>query len=167
MSFSFDKVAENLEKEGKNLLCRYKIILKDYISENNSRIKKLLFKLREDLLIADSMATYEKMKREEIMMDCMTNVWIKKCKFYYDCKKRIDFEAKKEISNEFKDFHDEIESIKKSLLETSTFGKLEPSLQDIVFIFSNLELDMEFEEDIYYDVITFLKRYRLYKKLFD
>ena len=61
-----------------------------------------------------------------------------------------------------KDFRDELKDVETSLVETAPSGSVRPDLKSIGKIFEGVHINMEFDEDLYFDVKRFLKRYEMY-----
>ena len=69
------------------------------------------------------------------------------------------------LEDGIKDFEDELEDMKNKLVLNAPSGSVKPDLVGIARIFELIDLDMEFDEDLYFDVKRFKKRYNLYQNL--
>ena len=96
------------------------------------------------------------------------------CFWYMDYEKymklnKIISDHKKENFEDFeddlKDFDDELGKIKNKLVINYPSGGVNPSLESIVRIFELVDLELELDEDLYFEIKTFLKRYKVYKEL--
>ena len=63
------------------------------------------------------------------------------------------------------DFDGELVELKKKLIWACPLGSVKPSLESIVKILELVDLEMELDEDLYFYIKTFLKRYAVYKEL--
>ena len=164
---SFATVKSNLEKEGKSLLEKLRNLLNDvFTDEFRSCLPKSFFDVvrfyKDELVIAESVALHEQKPTNE------TCIWFKDYEEYIKLKKIIS-DHKKENFVEFekylKDFDDELEKIKVKLVVDCPLGNVKPNLKSIVRIFELVNIDMEIDEDLYFDIKHFLDRYKIYEDL--
>lgn len=135
------KFAKDLKKEGESIFYKLrdnliKMCLSDLFFE---RIKEM----KEDLSIAESVAIHEQLKRES-KLDGSTYLW------YENYKDYIKDKAK----------HKKTKLVKKPL-----YGFFKPDLESIVRIFKLVNIDIEFDEDLYFDVKNFLTKYEIIEDL--
>ena len=95
--------------------------------------------LKEDLNIAESVAMCEQLKREG---------------------KPINIQNEEEEQRNKKE---ERRNIKEKLLNTAPSGFFKPDLKSIVRIFDLIDLDMEINEDLCYDIKHFIKKYEVWE----
>ena len=100
-------------------------------------------KIKENLKLAESVAICEQIKREG-KPDGDTYHWYN------------DYLAYRIIKTKDK---------KDKLLSKAPKGSFCPDLKSIVRILELVNLDMEIDEDLYFDVINFLKKYEAYQVL--
>ena len=122
----------------------------------------MMLKYRDDLVIAESVALHEPKPTNA------TCIWFKNYEKYIKLKKIISDHKKEnflEFEEDLEDFCDELEKIKYKLVVDCPLGNVKPSLESIVRIFELVDIDMEIDEDLYFYIKTFLKRYAVYKDL--
>ena len=128
---------KDLKKEGESLLYKLRNNLYSYKDVFRTDISDLFFErikeIKEDLSIAQSVAIHEQLERER-KLDGSTYLWYEKYKDYIKDKAK----HKKTI-----------------LVEKPLTGFFEPDLKSIVRIFELLSIDIEFDEDLYFDVKNF------------
>ena len=95
--------------------------------------------LKEDLNIAESVAMCEQLKREG---------------------KPINIQNEEEEQRNKKE---ERRNKKEKLLNTAPSGFFKPDLKSIVRIFDLIDLDMEINEDLCYDIKHFIKKYEVWE----
>ena len=126
--------------------------LKDSLNEYNDifRLKSysnFLFepikRMKEDLSIAESVAMYQQLERKGKPLD--------KCLFWY-----LDY--KKYLQNK-------TPNMRKKLVKTAPSGFFRPDLESICKILELVDIEMDIFEDLYFDIIDFLKQYKIYKDL--
>ena len=166
---SFATVKANLEKEGASLLCKLRDELSEYQDVFRSNLSesynKIIIRMKEDLVIAESVALHEQLERARKSVGD-TTFWYDSYKNYIEMKNiysgyKYGFTDIKYI----KDFQDELKDIKTSLVETASSGCVKPDLGSIVGIFDLAFIDLEFDQDLHFHVKRFLDRYRMYRKL--
>ena len=113
--------------------------MKSFCSSYFETIKRM----KEDLNIAESVAMYEQLKREEKPLGENLH-WY----HYYE-------EYKK----------DKTKDKKTRLVDTAPSGFFRPDFESIFRILELVEIDMEIFEDLYFDVRIVLKKYEVYKCL--
>lgn len=164
---SFDTVKSNLEKEGASLLSQLKEELSEdldvFRSNSSESFIDEILRMRRELIIAESIALHEQLQREGKPVGD-TLLWYDEYNNYLNLKKKytdhsFDFVDKKDI----KDFRNELEKIENNIVETAPSGSVRPDLKSIVRILYFIRIEMEFNEDLYFDVKTFLKRYEMYQ----
>ena len=64
-----------------------------------------------------------------------------------------------------KDFDSELGKIKDKLVINYPSGGVNPSLESIVRIFELVDVEIELDEDLYFEIRAFLKRYKVYQDL--
>ena len=162
---SFDTVKSNLEKEGASLLSQLKEELSEdldvFRSNSSESFIDEILRMRRELIIAESIALHEQLQREGKPVGD-TLLWYDEYNSYLNLKKKytdhsFDFVDKKDI----KDFRNELEKIENNIVETAPSGSVRPDLKSIVRILYFIRIEMEFNEDLYFDVKTFLKRYEM------
>lgn len=145
MSFDISKV--NLKKEGESLLCKLRDSFNEFKDVFRLNLSDSFFesikKMKEDLTIAGSIAIHEQLKREDKPLG-VTIFW------YHDYEEYIENKS---------------EDMKTKLLETASSGFFKPDLKSIVRILELVDIDMEFDGDLRYDVKMFLKKYEIYQDL--
>ena len=145
MSLTISK--ESLKEEGKLLLKQLRALLKEFEDifrmDYDEEFVKTINKIKENLKIAESVAICEQIKREG-KPDGDTYHWYN------------DYLAYKIINT--KDKKDE-------LLSKAPKGSFCPDLKSIVRILDLINLDMEIDEDLYFNVSNFLKKYEAYQVL--
>ena len=166
---SFNTVKANLEKEGASLLSQLKKELGedlDVFRSNSSKsyIEEIL-RMRRELKIAETIALHEQLQREGKPVGD-TLLWFDDYNNYLNLKKKytdysFDFVDKEDI----KYFRDELKKIENNIVETTPSGSVYPDLKSIIRIFKGIYINMEFDEDLYFDVKTFLKRYEMYQDM--
>ena len=135
-----------LEKEGEKLLEQLRNSLnqfKDFFRMDfDDSFLELIKKIKEDLNIAESVTIHGQLKREgKPLGDTI---------YWYD-----DYEAYTKDKSKDK---------KTRLVETAHSGFFKPDLESIVRILELVDIDMEFDEDLYFDVKYFLKKYNMYQE---
>ena len=164
---SFDTVKANLEKEGKSLLEKLRSLLNDeFTDEFRSCLSESLFKdvrfYKDELVIAESVALHEQKPTNE------TSIWFQDYEKYIKLKKIISDHKKEnfvEFEEDLEDFDDELEEIKVKLVVDCPSGNVKPNLKSIVRIFELVDIDMEIDEDLYFDIKHFLDKYKVYEDL--
>ena len=58
-----------------------------------------------------------------------------------------------------------MKDIEASLVETVPSGSVRTDLKSIVRIFEGIHINMEFDENLYFDVERFVKRYEMYQDI--
>ena len=166
---SFAIVKAYLEKEGESLLYELRkelskdlVVFKYHSSES---YYEEIIKMKQNLIIAEAVALCHQIEREGKPIGD-TSLW------YHDYLNYINLKAKylnhqdKFVYKEYiKDFRDEIKDNKSNLVETAPSWTVRPDLKSIVNIFELVKIDMEFDEDMYFDVKRFLKRYEMYQDM--
>ena len=156
---SFDTVKSNLEKEGKDLLGKLRSLLNDELTDQfRSCLSESLFddvrKYKDDLVIAESVALHEQKPSNE------TCIWFQDYEKYIKLKEIISDHKKenfKEFEDELEDFDDEFEEMKVQIVVDCPSGNVKPSLKSIVRIFELVDIDMEIDEDLYFDIKHFFR----------
>ena len=112
-------------------------------------------KLKEDLNIAESAAMCEQLKREGKLIGENFD-WYENYMNYksYDLFSK---KMKEEVNKE------ERRNKKEKLLNTAPTGFFKPDLKSIVKIFDLIDLDMEIDEDLYFDIKHFMKKYEVWE----
>ena len=145
MSFVISK--ESLKEEGKSLLKQLRGLLKKFEDifrmDFDEEFYKSVNTIRENLKIAESVALCEQIKREG-KPDGDTYHWYNN----YLAYKIIKTKDKKD-----------------ELLSKAPKGFFCPDLESIARILDLINLDMEIDEDLYFDVSNFLKKYEAYQVL--
>ena len=145
MSLTISK--ESLKKEGKSLLKQLRGLLKEFEDifrmDYDEAFVKTINKIKENLKIAESVAICEQTKREG-KPDGDTYHWYNNYLAYRIIKT--------------KDKKDE-------LLSKAPKGFFCPDLESIARILDLINLDMEIDEDLYFNVSNFLKKYEAYQVL--
>ena len=138
---------KDLKKEGESILYKLRNNLYSYKDVFRTDISDLFFErikeMKEDLSIAESVAIHEQLEREG-KLNGSTYLWYENYKDYIKDKAK----HKKTI-----------------LVEKPPTGFLKPDLKSIVRIFELVSIDIEFDEDLYFDVKNFLTRYEILKDL--
>lgn len=163
----FDTVKANLGKEGGSVLDKLRSTLNDEFKDQfRSCLSESFFdyvrKYRDDLVIVESVALHEQKPTIE------TCIWFQDYEEYTKLNKIISDHKKenfKEFEDELEDFDDELEKIKVKLVINAPSGSVKPSLESIVRIFELINIDMEIDEDLYFDIKHFLDRYKVYEDL--
>ena len=136
---------ESLKEEGKSLLKQLRGLLKEFEDifrmDYDDEFFKTIKKIKENLKIAESIAICEQIKREGKPTGD-TYYWYN------------DYLAYKIIKTKDK---------KDKLLLKAPKGDFCPDLESIVRILELVNLYMEISEDLYFDVINFLKKYEAYQ----
>ena len=144
---SFDISKESLKEEGKSLLKQLRGLLKEFEDifrmDYDEAFFETINKIKENLKIEESVAICEQIKREG-KPDGDTYLWYN------------DYLAYRIIKTKDK---------KDKLLSKAPKGSFCPDLKSIVRILELVNLDMEIDEDLYFDVINFLKKYEAYQVL--
>ena len=168
---SFATVKANLEKEGTSLLYKlkdelseYKDIFRTTMSES---FTNSIIKMKEDLVIAESIALHEQLQREEKPVGD-TTFWYDDHNNYLKMKSKYrnhyyDFLNKNE--DDVKDFKDELENMRTKIVETTPSGSIRPDLKSIVRILEFVYIDDKFDGDLRSDVLKFVKRYKMNQDL--
>ena len=170
MRLTFDKVVENLTKEGNILLYQYRDFVNSYkVDVFRSQIPdadKYAKELRDDLIIIESKVIYNQRVKDQEGLGYKLFIWMLDYDEYENKKEIFELSKSKFVDyDDYKDFHMAFKNEKEMLVRNAPFGEVKPTLENIVDIFKDIELDMEFNEDIYYEIKTFLKRYEMYKEL--
>ena len=144
---SFDISKESLKEEGKSLLKQLRGLLKEFEDifrmDYDEAFFETINKIKENLKIAESVAICEQIKREG-KPDGDTYHWYN------------DYLAYRIIKTKDK---------KDKLLSKAPKGFFCPDLESIARILDLINLDMEINEDLYFDVSNFLKKYEAYQVL--
>ena len=144
---SFDISKESLKEEGKSLLKQLRGLLKEFEDifrmDYDEAFFETINKIKENLKLAESVALCAQIKREG-KPDGDTYHWYN------------DYLAYRIIKT--KDKKDE-------LLSKAPKGFFCPDLESIARILDLINLDMEINEDLYFDVSNFLKKYEAYQVL--
>ena len=137
---------EKLKNEGESLLYRFRNFLiefKDFFRLNfDDSFFELIKKIKEELNIAESVAIHEQLKREGKPLGD-TIYWYHHYKEYTKDRSKDN---------------------KTRLVETAPSAFFKPDLESIVRILELVKIDVEFNEDLYFDVKYFLKKYELYQE---
>ena len=165
MSFVNLKLA--LQKEGEKLLENLRDLLnKTFTDQFRSCLGKSFYEAinqyKDELVIAESVALHE---QKPTIESC---IWFKDYEKYNKLKKIISDHKKEnfeDFEDDLKDFDDELGEIKNKLVINYPSGGVNPSLESIVRIFELVDLELELDEDLYFEIKTFLKRYKVYKEL--
>ena len=121
--------------------------------------------MKNDLIIAESVALHEQLKREGKPVGA-TLIWYDKYINYLNLKSKYSKHCNNFVEREdIKDFRDELKNIKTNLVETAPSGSVRPDFKSIVRILDFIHIEMEFDEDLYFDVKIFLKRYEMYQDM--
>ena len=101
--------------------------------------------MKEDLNIAESVAIYEQLEREDKPIgDAL--LWY----------------------NDYKDYcQNKTKDKKMDLIDRALSGFFIPDLESIVKIFELVEIDDEIDGDLFYNVKDFLRKYKLFKELME
>ena len=163
---SFATVKANLEKEGASLLCELKNELREEIdlfrSTSSNSYNESIKQMQHDLIIAESVVLHEQLEREGKPVGA-TSLWYDKYLNYLELMSKYSNHFDKFVDREdIKDFRDELKDIETNLVETAPSGSVRPDLKSIGKIFEGVHINMEFDEDLYFDVKRFLKRYEMY-----
>lgn len=137
---------KELKEEGEQLIDKLKDSLDEY--KDFFRVRnclKSLFepikRMKEDLNIAESLAMYEQLQREEKPLGkCFS--WYLKYKNY---------------------LLDKTPYKKKILVETAPCGFFRPDFESIFRILELVDIEMEIFEDLYFDIKHVLFKYKCYK----
>ena len=144
---SFDISKESLKEEGKSLLKQLRGLLKEFEDifrmDYDEAFFETINKIKENLKIEESVAICEQIKREG-KPDGDTYHWYN------------DYLAYRIIKTKDK---------KDKLLSKAPKGFFCPDLESIARILDLINLDMEINEDLYFDVSNFLKKYEAYQVL--
>lgn len=131
------KFTKDLKKEGESILYKLRNNLYSYKDVFRTDISDLFFlkikEMKEDLSIAESVAIHEQLKREG-KLDGSTYLWYENYKDY---------------------IKDKAKHKKTKLVEKPLYGFFKPDLESIVRIFELVNIDIEFDEDLYFDVKNF------------
>ena len=145
MSFVISK--ESLKEEGKSLLKQLRGLLKEFEDifrmDYDEAFFETINKIKENLKLAESVAICEQIKREGKPTGD-TYYWY------------IDYLSYKIIKTKEQ---------KDKLLSKAPKGFFCPDLKSIVRILELVNLDMEIDEDLYFDVSNFFKKYEAYHVL--
>ena len=168
---SFASVKANLEEEGKSLLGKLRNSLNEFEDVFRSNLSVSFFELieqmKEDLVIAESVALHEQLERKDKPVGD-TMFWYQDYEKYLKIKKEILYykrEYFEELEDEIEDFEDELKDIRNKLVINAPFGSVKPDLESIVKIFYLVNIDEEFDGDLRFDVKMFLKRYEMYRNI--
>ena len=166
---SFDTVKSNLEKEGASLLSQLKEELSEDLDlfRSNFSVSFIdeILTMRHKLIIAESIALHEQLQREGKPTGA-TSIWNDKYENYLRLEQKYRDHSSYFIDKEdIKDFKDELNYIKNNILETAPSGSVRPDLKSTVRILDFVRLEMELDEDLYFDVKTFLKRSEMYQHM--
>ena len=164
---TFATVKFNLEKEGKNLLEKLRDLLNDtFTDEFRSCLSHSFYEAvrqyKDELVIAESVALHKQKPTNE---SC---IWFEDYEKYIKLKKIISDHKKENFEyfeDDLKDFDSELGKIKDKLVINYPSGGVNPSLESIVRIFELVDVEMELNEDLYFYIQTFLRRYAVYKEL--
>ena len=164
---SFDAVKANLKKEGESLLYQLRIELSEdldvFRSNSSESYIEEIIQMKRDLKIAEAIALYEQLERERKPIG-NTSLWYDKYKKYLNLKRVNSFHSCDFVDKEdIKDFKDELEKVEIDIVETTPCRSVRPDLKSIVRILEFVCINMEFDEDLNFDVKTFLKRYEMYQ----
>ena len=170
MSFVNLKLA--LQKEGEKLLENLRDLLnKTFTDQFRSCLGKSFYEAinqyKDELVIAESVALHEQLEREKKPVGD-TCFWYMDYEKYIKLNKIISDHKKEnfeDFEDDLKDFDDELGKIKNKLVINYPSGGVNPSLESIVRIFELVDLELELDEDLYFEIKTFLKRYKVYKEL--
>ena len=165
MSFVNLKLA--LQKEGEKLLENLRDLLNKTLTDQfrsslGESFYEAINQYKDELVIAESVALHEQKPTNE---SC---IWFKDYEKYNKLKKIISNHKKEnfvDFEDDLKDFDSELGKIKNKLVINYPSGGVNPSLESIVRIFELVDLEMELDEDLYFEIKTFLKRYKVYKEL--
>ena len=166
---SFATVKANLEKEGASLLYKLKDELREELDVFRSRTSEsyneIIIQMQRDLIIAESVALHEQLGREgKPVVD--TSLWYDRYNNYLELMNKYSNHFDKFVDREYiKDFRDELKDVETSLVETAPSGSVRPDLKSIVRIFEGIHINMEFDEDLHFDVERFVKRYKMYQDI--
>ena len=145
MSFVISK--ESLKEEGKSLLKQLRGLLKEFEDifrmDYDEAFFETINKIKENLKLAESVAICEQIKREG-KPDGDTYHWYNDYLAYRIIKTKDE---------------------KDKLLSKAPKGFFCPDLESIARILDLINLDMETDEDLFFDVSNFLKKYEAYKVL--
>ena len=135
---------ESLKREGELLLERLRDLIgefKDFfrISLSDSFFEGIK-ELKEDLDIAESVAIYEQLEREGKPLGNST-FWFHRYENY--------------IKDKTKDNKDK-------LIRRGPSGFFKPDLESIARILELVDIEMEIDEDLYFDIKYFLEKYKAY-----
>ena len=166
---SFANVKSNLEKEGASLLYKLKIELIEELdifrSISSESYNESIIQMRRDLIIAESVALHKQLEREGKPVG-ETSLWYDRYMNYLKMKSKYSNHFGKFVDREYiKDFRDELKDIETDLVETAPSGSVRPDLKSIVTIFEGIHINMEFDEDLYFDVERFLNRCEMYQDI--
>ena len=166
---SFATVKTNLEKEGASLLCQLKDELRKELdlfrSTSSVEYDEEIIQMQRDLIIAESVALHEQLEREGKPVGA-TLFWYDKYMNYLNLMRKYSKHFDEFVNREdIKDFRDELKIIETNLVETAPSGSVRPDLKSIVKIFKVVHINMEFDEDLYFDVKRFLNRYEMYQDM--
>ena len=139
---------EVLKREGEELTDQLKNSLDEFkdlfrMTSFCSSYFETIKRMKEDLNIAESVATYEQLKREGKPLGENLH-WY----HYYE---------------EYKE--DKTEDKKTRLVDTAPSGFFRPDFESISRILDLVDIDMEIFEDLYFDVRLVLKKYEIYQVL--
>ena len=134
---------DSLKEEGESLLCQLRDSLNQFKDIFRLNLSDSFFesikKMKEDLNIAESVAIHEQLEREDKPLGG-TIFW------YHDYEEYTEDKSKDK---------------KTRLVETAPSRFFKPDLESIARIFELVNIDMEFDEDLRYDVKNFLKKYKI------
>ena len=115
--------------------------------------------LKEDLNIAESVAMCEQLKREGKPIGEFFCWYQNYTDYNYDIFP-INIQNEEEEQRNKKE---ERRNEKEKLLNTAPSGFFKPDLKSIVRIFDLIDLDMEINEDLCYDIKHFIKKYEIWE----
>ena len=166
---SFANAKSNLEKEGASLLCKLKDELREELdifrSMSSESYNETIIQMQRNLIIVESVALHKQLEREGKPVGA-TSLWYDRYMNYLKLIGKYSIYFDKFVDREnIKDFRDELKVIETSLVETAPSGSVRPDLKSIVTIFEGIHINMEFDEDLYFDVEIFLKRYEMYQDI--
>ena len=168
---SFDTVKANLKKEGKKLL----VVLRDYLSEKQDVFRsnfcdsyhEEIMKMKSEFILVETAALNEQLLREGKPIGD-TFIWYDKYNNYLNLMSKFskNIDPFLEIRG-LEDFRDELKNMKTRLAETAPSSSmfLRPDFESIIRILKGVEVNIEFYEDLYFNVKRFLMRYELYQNL--
>lgn len=136
----------SLKKEGESLVERLRYVIKEFEDFFRTNFCENFFeefkKTKEDLNIAESVAIHEQLKREGKPTGD-TFFW------YHDYEDYVKLPTKDK---------------KQKIIDTAPSGFFMPDLKGIVTILKLVDLDMEIDEDLYYDKKYFLQKYDFFQE---